>query len=138
MWIGMLNDELCMMLYSKGEVMKTSGSDFELIMQELLKQKQVLEDLLSENEELHRQLADLREGRGVFVDILGKPFPLVDISVSDPLDTRILPETDLSLQETTEILRENLPPSTPIPDAPVAAVDSSIEDVADEDLPTYA
>ena len=48
--------------------MKTSGSNFELIMQELLKQKQVLEDLQSENDELHRQLADVREGRGVFVE----------------------------------------------------------------------
>ena len=34
-----------MMLYSKGEDMKTSGNNFELIMQEVLKQKQLLEDL---------------------------------------------------------------------------------------------
>jgi len=116
--------------------MKTSGSNFEPIMQELLKQKQLLEDLQSENDELHRQLADLREGRGVFIDILGKRFPLVDLTVNDLLDTRLTPDADLSLQETREILSENMPPSTPIPEAPVAAVDSSIEDVANEDLPT--
>ena len=57
--------------------MKTIGSNFELIMQEVLKQKQLSEDLLSENDELHRQLAELRGGRGIFVDILGKRFPLV-------------------------------------------------------------
>ncbi len=117
--------------------MKTSGSNFELIMEELLKQKQLLEDLQSENYELHLQLADLREGRGVFVDILGKRFPLVDISVSDPLDSRQTPDSDLSLQETSEILVENLPPSTPIPETPVMAFDSPVEDIAKEELPTY-
>ncbi len=117
--------------------MKTSGSNFELIMQELLKQKQLLEDLQSENDELHRQLADLREGRGVFVDIQGNRFPLVDFPVNDPLDTRVIPRADLSLQETREILSENLPPSTPIPETPLATVDSTVEDVANENLPTY-
>src|SRR5215471_1800765 len=125
------------MRYSKGEDMKMSGSNFELIMQELLKQKQLLEDLQSENDELHRQLTDLREGRGVFVDIQGKRFPLIDSLVSDRMDTPVTPIADLSLQETSEILSENLSPSTPIPQTPFAAVDSSVEDVANEDLPTY-
>ena len=88
-----------MMLYSKGEYMKTSGSNFELIMQELLKQKQLLEDLQSENEELHRQLTELREGRGIFVDILGERFTLVDVQVSDSPDRIATPEADLSLQD---------------------------------------
>ncbi len=117
--------------------MQTSGSNFELIMQELLKQKQLLEDLQSENEELHRQLADLREGRGVLVDIQGKRFPLIDLLVRDPENTPATPIADLSLQETREILSENLPPSTPIPQTPLSAVDSLVEDVANEDLPTY-
>src|SRR5574340_476938 len=117
--------------------MKTSGSNFELIMQELLKQKQVLEDLQSENDELHRQLSDLREGRGVIVDILGKRFPLVDFPASDSLDTRVLPGSDLSLLETREIASEHVPPSAPAPVTPVAVVDVSVEDVANEDLPTY-
>ena len=117
--------------------MKTSGSNFELIMQELLKQKQLLEDLQSENVELHRQLADLCEGRGVFVDIQGKRFPLIDLLVSDRMDTPVTPIADLSLQETSEILSGNLPPSIPIPQTPSAVVDLSVEDVANEDLPTY-
>src|SRR5229473_8121181 len=97
-----------MMLYSKGEYMKMNGSNFELIMQEVLKQKQLLEDLQSENDELHRQLAELREGRGIFVDILGKRFPLVDEPVNVSPDAIATPGVDLSLQETTEILSESL------------------------------
>lgn len=123
-----------MMLYSKGEDMKTSGSNFELIMQEVLKQKQLLEDLQSENDELHRQLADLREGRGIFVDILSKRFPLVDIPVGDSSYRNAMPGADLSLQETAEILSEPLP--SPLPETPVPALEASIEEVQ-ENLPTY-
>jgi hypothetical protein len=133
-WNGMINSELYVMLYSKGEDMKTSGSNFELIMQEVLKQKQLLEDLLSENDELHHQLAELREGRGIFVDIPGKRFPLVDVPVSDSPNRIAIPDADLSLQETTEILSESLP--TSIPETPVTAFESSVEE-AQEDLPTY-
>jgi len=122
------------MLYSKGEDMKTSSSNFELIMQEVLKQKQLLEGLLSEKDELHRQLAELREGRGIFVDILGERFTLVDVQVSDSPDRIATPEADLSLQETAEILSESLP--TSIPETPLTAFESSVEE-AQEDLPTY-
>jgi hypothetical protein len=121
------------MLYSKGEDMKTNGNNFELIMQEVLKQKQLLEDLISENDELHRQLADLREGRGIFVDIIGKRFPLVDLSRDDSPDRIAPPEVDLSLQETTEIVSESL--SSSVPETPVPELKSSVEN--DEDLPTY-
>jgi hypothetical protein len=124
------------MLYSKGEDMNTSGSNFELIMQEVFKQKQLLEDLLSENDELHRQLAELRDGRGIFVDILGERFPLVDVPVSDSPNRIATPDADLSLQETTEILSESLP--TSIPETPVTAFESSVEEAeAQEGLPTY-
>jgi hypothetical protein len=121
-----------MMLYSKGEYMKTSDSSFELIMQEVLKQKQLLEDLQTENDELHRQLTELREGRGIFVDILGKSFPLVGEPVS------VSPEAvaaDLSLQETTVMLSEALPSS--LPDTPVPAIVHDVEEVP-EDRPPLA
>ena len=114
--------------------MKTSGSNFELIMQEVLKQKHLLENLQSENDGLHRQLAELREGHGIIVDILGKHFPLVDVPVSDSPDRMTTPESDLSLQETTEIRREFL--QTPIPETAVTAIESPVEE-AQEDLPTY-
>ncbi len=51
-------------------------NSFELIMQEILHQKQRMEELIAENEELRRQLAELREGRGIFIEILGKQFAL--------------------------------------------------------------
>lgn len=52
------------------------GSSFDLIAQELLRQKQVMEQMEDENRELRRQLADLREGRGIFVEIDGQRFSL--------------------------------------------------------------
>ncbi len=53
-----------------------SGSNFDLIAQEVLKQKQVMEQMEEENQELRRQLADLREGQSIFVEIYGKRFSL--------------------------------------------------------------
>ena len=53
-----------------------SGSNFDLIAQELLKQKQVMEQMEEENCELRRQLAELREGLGIFVEIDGRRFSL--------------------------------------------------------------
>jgi hypothetical protein len=122
------------MLYSKGEYMKSSASNFELIMQEVLKQKQLLEDLQTENDELHRQLAELREGRGILIDILGKRFPLVDEAVSVSPDAVATASTDLSLQETTEIFSEAVPSS--VPETPVPVLMSTIEE-GQEDLPAY-
>jgi hypothetical protein len=123
-----------MMLDSKGEYMKTSGSNFELIMQEVLKQKQLLEDLQTENVELHRQLAELRQGGGIFVDILGKSFPLVEEPVSVSPDAVAIIGADLSLQETTEMLSEALPSSAP--ETPVPVLELDVEE-GQEDLPTY-
>ena len=59
--------------------MNSNDSTFELILQELLKQKHRLDELMKENQELRSQLAALREGRGISVDILGQRFsPAVD------------------------------------------------------------
>ena len=52
------------------------GSSFELLMQEIFNQKQRLEQLIEENEDLQRQLADLRAGRGIFLEICGVGFTL--------------------------------------------------------------
>lgn len=53
-----------------------SDSNFENIAQEILQQKRLMEVLEAENKELRRQLADLREARGVFVEIGDNRFPL--------------------------------------------------------------
>lgn len=57
---------------------KNSMSDrnFDLIAHEILKQKQRKELLEGENHELRKQLADLRTGRGIFVEIEGRRFAL--------------------------------------------------------------
>jgi hypothetical protein len=47
---------------------------FDLIIEAVLKQKQLMERLVDENWQLRRQLADLREARGIFVDIDGRRF----------------------------------------------------------------
>jgi hypothetical protein len=63
-------------------------NSFDLIMQEVLKQKQLVEHLVEENWQLRRQLADLCEARGIFVEIGGKRFALMEVSA------RISPTTD--------------------------------------------
>lgn len=70
--------------------MKSSSSKFDSILEALIQQKQVLEDLQAENEALQRQLADLKAGHGVFLEILGTRIPLVvspDTHVADVVST---------------------------------------------------
>lgn len=57
------------------------GSSFDVIVQEIMKQQQIMERLEEENRELHRQLADLRDGRGIFLDIHGKRYALIGDSI---------------------------------------------------------
>jgi hypothetical protein len=59
-----------------------SDNSFERILQEIHHQKTYLEALQAENAELRRQLADLRSGRGIFVEIAGKRFALIDNTTS--------------------------------------------------------
>ena len=115
--------------------MKMSGSRFEQIMQELLKQKQLLEDLQTENDELHRQLADLREGRGIFVEILGERYPLVSEPIS--VSPEIVPaaERELSLQETTAIISDASPSS--LLETPLPTTEITVEELP-EDQPALA
>jgi len=54
------------------------GNHFEQIAHELVKQKQLMDQLVAENRELRQQLAELRAGRGIFVDIAGSRFALRD------------------------------------------------------------
>jgi len=71
------------MTHPEGESMNSNDSTFELIMQELLKQKHRLDELAKENQELRSQLAELR-GRGISIDILGQRFS-PDVDISEPL-----------------------------------------------------
>lgn len=52
------------------------GSSFELLMQEIFNQKQNMDKLLEENHNLRHQLAELRAGRGIILEIHGQQFAL--------------------------------------------------------------
>ena len=54
-----------------------AGNSFDQIAQALLKQQQIMGQLQKENRELRQQLIDLREGRGIFVEINGQRFALM-------------------------------------------------------------
>ncbi len=56
--------------------MEIVDSSFALVMQALLQQQQILDELEAANQDLHRQLADLRAGVGISLDILGQRFSL--------------------------------------------------------------
>ncbi len=55
-----------------------NGNYFDQIAHELVKQKHLLDQLEAENRELRQQLADLRAGRGIFVEITGSRFAVRD------------------------------------------------------------
>ena len=107
-------------------------------MEELLKQKQFLEDMEAENRELHRQLADLRAGRGIVIDILGQHFSLTgELVVTSEAEAPGL-QTDLSLQETSMIA--NIPAdqaSIPsIPETPMPDMDMVMETLSEDTSPS--
>ncbi len=113
--------------------MKTSGSNFELIMQEVLRQKQLMENLQMENKELRGQLADLRDGRGISVEILGKRYPLVGEPVNASPEAGSTVQADVSLQETTAITSEALISS--LPETPLPEAGLTVEEVPEDQSP---
>jgi len=58
------------------------GNYFDQIAHEIIKQKQRMDQLETENRELRQRLADLRAGRGIFVEIAGSRFALRDSASS--------------------------------------------------------
>ena len=53
-----------------------NSESFDLITQELLKHQRTMELLQAENQELRQQIADLRDSRGIFIEINGQRFAL--------------------------------------------------------------
>jgi hypothetical protein len=97
----------------RGEVMRTYENQFDQMVQELLKQKQLYESLVLENQELHRQLANLRAGRGLFLQIGSERFALGEelvglvegASTSLPeSESRALSQTEPETEPTTAVL----------------------------------
>jgi hypothetical protein len=104
--------------------MKTSDNAFELIMQELLQQKLYLDELLRENEELRSQLADLREGRDILVDILGQRYALL-------ADTPVEAQATLLMPSITQQAPVTMLPEVPATSVPAASLAESGRDPAE-------
>ncbi len=76
-----------------------SSSGFDNILEALIQQKKVLEDMQAENASLKQQLADLRAGHGIFIEILGTRIPLAtqaDAHINDEDSVSNAPEIDAS------------------------------------------
>jgi hypothetical protein len=52
------------------------GSSFDFIAQAILQQQRIMKELQEENRQLRRQLAELRAGHGIFVEIGGRQIAL--------------------------------------------------------------
>lgn len=103
------------------------GSSFDVIVQEIMKQQRIMEHLEEENCELRRQLADLRDGRGIFLDIHGKRYALIgDTIVPGNNDTALV-----SLQHVGEQEQEEQPAIQEQPTMQIALYDTA-------DAPTEA
>lgn len=101
-------------------------NSFDYIAQELLKQKRTMDALQAENRDLRRQLGELRTGRGIFIEIAGRRFPLNgDTIVSQPIVTSN-PTAQLELSA----LAITPPPLTP---ATTPALEVEILDTTEEE-----
>ena len=118
--------------------MKPNGSGFEQIMEELLRQKQVLEDMEAENRELNRQLADLRAGRGIVIDILGQHFSLTGEPIVTAQEEIPSQEADVSMQETSMIanMSDDQASLSSIPETPMPDMDVVMEELSEDTSPS--
>jgi hypothetical protein len=78
-----------------------NSNSFDLITQELSKQQQAMEVLQAENQELRQQLADLRAGLGIFIEIDGNCFAL-DASPVPQISSVSQKATAIANEPTTE------------------------------------
>ncbi|HTI13784.1 MAG TPA: hypothetical protein VL461_04320 [Dictyobacter sp.] len=81
------------------------GSTFDLITQKLLNQKHIMELMEEENRQLRQQIADLRAGHGIFMEINGQRIELQRFSSpSAPMPTQ--PEQQSTITDTTTMQPE--------------------------------
>lgn len=84
------------------------GSNFELLMEEVLNQKQLMDELMTENYNLRRQLADLREGRGIILDLQGQLFTLASETVVRTPDIGQTLQSSLVMEQPTTSMPASL------------------------------
>jgi hypothetical protein len=90
-----------------------SDNRFDSIAHAILEQKQMMDALVNENRELRRQIADLRAGHGVFIEVAGQRFPLKgEITVAQPVRTPNVQQQDFL----------PVPGTSSLPNMPVAQV----------------
>ncbi len=118
--------------------MSMSDSSFEFILQALRSQKQRLEELQAENSELHQQLTALRNGHGIFVEILGTPFALVKTQQSGEMQASTMIQDAPTMQIAQTILAPMLPnvPETPRPLEPIEG-HIALQDQATEEISPF-
>ncbi len=112
------------------------GSNFELIMQEIQNQKQLMDDLLAENRELRLQLTGLRRGQGIIIDIEGMQFVLGNEAFTNPFPVQETTTTQVT-PATFELAPTTMPSTTPmgtIPETPYPSTDefAQVAQFADE------
>jgi len=93
------------------------GSSFDLLIQEVINQKQHLEQLFEENQNLQRQLADLRAGRGIIFEVCGQQFSLNGDLIGDASSGEVSQVQDTSVPHETM--------SMPLSDTPISAIPES-------------
>jgi hypothetical protein len=80
------------------EIDSMGGSSFDLIVQELQTQQHIMEEMKAENHKLHQQIAALRTGQGIFLEING---------------TRMALDTQVVTTAATNSQQSIVPPVTP-------------------------
>ncbi len=87
-----------------GGIENMGGSSFDLIMQEVINQKQCLDQLVEENQNLQRQLAELRAGQDILLEVCGQQFTLNGEAVVVAHSEKVSPKEDsFASQETINI-----------------------------------
>ncbi len=106
-----------------------SDNGFNSIAQAMLKQKQMMDELEYENRELRRQIADIRAGHGIFIEVAGQRFPLKGVITvaQPPAPTQVaqpVPPTQVAQPDFSPS-----PATSSLPAEPVSQVSESAESV---------
>jgi hypothetical protein len=107
---------------------------FEHLLQAVKQQQQLMEELEAENQELRRQLTELREGRGIYLDINGQRFALsVDGIIAEASSSTFAPVVTIEATEAEAEVEE-------VSLAEYNVVPQQVEEeaVAEEELPALS
>ena len=110
------------------------GSSFDLIMQEVINQKQHLDKLVEENQNLQRQLAELRAGQGILLEVYGQQFTLNGEAVVATQAEKVSPKEGYSASQETINIPLNESSSSAIPDTEPPA--EPVRDNAEQQMPS--